>query len=46
MKIIIFTPTKRNVQFHFSMWVLIKMNMVLKIHDYEKCHFHCHKNRN
>ena len=22
------------------------MNMVLKIHDYEKCHFHCHKNRN
>ena len=24
MKIIIFTPTKRNVQFHFSMWVLIK----------------------
>ena len=24
MKIIIFTPTKWNVQFHFSMWVLIK----------------------
>ena len=24
MKIIIFTPTKGNVQFHFSMWVLIK----------------------
>ena len=22
------------------------MNMVLKIHDYEKCHFHCHKKRN
>ena len=19
------------------------MNMVFKIHDYEKCHFHCHK---
>ena len=19
------------------------MNMVLRIHDYEKCHFHCHK---
>ena len=24
MKIMIFTPTKLNVQFHFSMWVLIK----------------------
>ena len=24
----------------------LKMNMVLKIHGYEKGHFHCHKNRN
>ena len=24
----------------------LKMNMVFKIHDYEKCHFQSHKNRN
>ena len=24
----------------------LKMNMVLKIRDYEKCHFHCYENRN
>ena len=35
----------RNVMYNFISLCgySFKMNMVLKIHGYEKCHFHCHK---
>ena len=39
MKIIIFTHTNGMYTFISLCGYSLKMNMVLKIHDYEKCHF-------